>query len=211
MLTEAKEINVMPSPAQNSSESDKIVSEPSDPAAPDDQWISMHYERIFNAAWMMSGDPWEAEDLAQETFVVAMDRWDTFGGRSTRATWLYGILLRLNRRRWRSASRMKRRIETYIRRNERAEPDNPADAFATSQWQQSLWSTVASLPPKQREAIVLRFAQDLSYAEIAEAIGCAEGTAKTRVHHGLKKLKNMGVEELTPDLNEQIVELNPSK
>ena len=53
-----------------------------------------------------TGDAWAAEDLAQETFVVAIDKWDRFDNRSARSTWLYGILVQLRRRRWTDAGQI---------------------------------------------------------------------------------------------------------
>jgi RNA polymerase sigma-70 factor (ECF subfamily) len=157
----------------------------------DDRWIGDHYGRIHRAAWYMTGDAWEAEDLAQETFVVALDRWDRFDGRSSESTWLYGILIRLHRRRRRSFVRMRRRLLGYLdRAGELArEIDDPQVRLAQQQWRESVWAGVARLPSNQRVAIVLRFAEGMSYQEISDSIGCAVGTVKTRVHHGLKRLR----------------------
>ena len=64
----------------------------------DQAWIETHYPPIHRAAWWMTGNLIEADDLAQQTFVVALDRWHTFDGRSEPSTWLFGILLRLKSR-----------------------------------------------------------------------------------------------------------------
>ena len=167
--------------------SERDVSE-SESSLADDEWIAAHYQRVFRSAWLMTGNRQEAEDLAQDTFVVAIDRWERFDGRSTRATWLYGILMRLSRKRWRSVARLKRRIEVYASRTQRREIADPQQELADRQWRESVWSEVATLPAKQREAVLLRFAEDMSYDQIAAAMNCAVGTAKTRVHTGLKKL-----------------------
>lgn len=180
------------SPGATALESDLAETVPPecDPVAPDDAWIAAHYERIHRAAWLMTGDAWEAEDLAQETFVVAIDRWRSFGGRSSRLTWLYGILIRLRRRRARSVTRLRRRIEEYMSRKERTVAADPQLEFAYRQWRESVWADVATLPAAQREAILLRFAEGMTYEQIAQTSGCAVGTAKTRVHHGLSRLRN---------------------
>lgn len=162
------------------------------PPAPSDQWVRAHYERIHRAAWMMTGDPWAAEDLAQETFVVAIDRWDRFDGRSTRSTWLYGILIRLRRRHDRTMARIRRRLKNYADRQTPATTIDPPTQLAQQQWRESVWADVAKLPAAQRDAITLRFANEMSYDEIAAVVGCAVGTTKTRVHHGLKRLREQG-------------------
>ena len=52
-----------------------------------------------------------------------------------------------------------------------------------------LWTAVSGLPPKQRSAVVLRFATDMSYAGIARALDCSEEAARRSVHEGLQKLR----------------------
>ena len=162
----------------------------------DDDWIREHYPRIHRAAWLMTGDAWEAEDLAQETFIVALDRWDSFRGQSARETWLYGILIRVSQRRNRSIVRMKRRLaryaELFISSNQYARVEQAA---AQRQWNESVWADVARLPADQQVAVTLRFAQEMSYQQIADTVGCPLGTAKTRVHHGLKRLQRMAKQE----------------
>lgn len=155
-----------------------------------DAWIREVYPRIHRAAWAMTGRGALADDLAQETFVVALDKWDSFAAQSTRMTWLHGILIRLCRKRFRSSARLRRRIAAYWTRTSEphASPDVALEV-ARQEWNESVWAEVAKLPRPQAEAITLRFASEMTYEEIASAIGCAEGTAKTRVHHGLKSLR----------------------
>jgi RNA polymerase sigma factor (sigma-70 family) len=52
-----------------------------------------------------------------------------------------------------------------------------------------LWTAVSGLPPKQRSAVVLRFATDMSYAGIARSLDCSEDAARRSVHEGLQKLR----------------------
>jgi RNA polymerase sigma-70 factor (ECF subfamily) len=143
---------------------------------------------------MMTGDAWAAEDLAQEVFVVAIDKWNRFDGRSSRSTWLYGILVRLNRRHQRTLARLGRRIKNYAFQNEtdrnsKQNRHDPSKNLAEQSWRQSVWAEVARLPLPQREAVTLRYSQGLSYEETAAAVGCPVGTVKTRIHHALKRLK----------------------
>ncbi|MDN5851962.1 MAG: SigE family RNA polymerase sigma factor [Actinomycetia bacterium] len=58
-----------------------------------------------------------------------------------------------------------------------------------------VWSELQTLPARQRAAIVLRFYEDCTFADIAEAMHCAEGTAKSQVSRGLARLR----ERLGPD------------
>ncbi len=155
----------------------------------DQAFIERNYSRIHRTAWMMTGCAIEAEDLAQETFIVALDRWDTFDRRSQRLTWLVGILMHLKSRNDRSLGRLKRRLVEYFQRSEPIQDADPETTAIQREWKQSVWAQVARLPPKQREVVVLRFAEQLTYDEIADALGCPVGTVKTRLHHATKRLE----------------------
>ena len=52
-----------------------------------------------------------------------------------------------------------------------------------------VWARVHELPPKQRAAVLLRFAGDLSHRDVAAALGCSEDAARRSAHEGLKKLR----------------------
>ena len=91
--------------------------------------------------------------------------------------------------------------------NERAterlpETGSPAqdDLVAQRAW---LWAALQGLPPRQRAAIVLRFYEDLTEAQTADAMGCAIGTVKSQVSAGIKKLR----EQLGEDVD--LLPLNP--
>jgi DNA-directed RNA polymerase specialized sigma24 family protein len=55
--------------------------------------------------------------------------------------------------------------------------------------QPELWAAVAGLPPKQRAAVFLRYALDLSHRDVAHVVGCSEDAARRSVHEGLRKLR----------------------
>jgi DNA-directed RNA polymerase specialized sigma24 family protein len=69
-----------------------------------------------------------------------------------------------------------------------AVPDAPA-APAPDPHGDGVWERVSDLPPKQRAALLLRFAGDLSHREVAAALGCSEEAARRSAHEGLKRLR----------------------
>src|SRR5262245_54650668 len=69
-----------------------------------------YFQRIHRAALMLTGNPWDADDLAQETFLVLAREHCRFQGRSTLYTWLYGILVNLERRHRRRRGMMRRKL-----------------------------------------------------------------------------------------------------
>ena len=152
-----------------------------------------HFSRVHRAALVLTGNPWDADDLAQETFLVAARQQHKFEGRSSLYTWLYGILLNLDRRE-------RRRIGTHYRKLKLLSLRDPSSTTSTppadspvvaAEWKSSLWSYVAQLPDGQQKVLVLRFSEYLRYDEIAEVLQCPLGTVKSRIFHGLAALKTM--------------------
>ena len=148
------------------------------------------YPRLRRTALLMTGNACDADELAQETVVQALDGWRRFKGKSRADTWLLAILVNLNRKRLRAEERRRRRWKLWFWRRQSHNPEaRPDKELLQAEWCQSLWSAVAMLPAPQREAIVLRYAEGLSPQEIAEVVTCAVGTAKSRIHHGILALR----------------------
>ncbi len=156
-----------------------------------DQVATENFQRIHRAALVMTGNPWDADDLAQETFMTAARLMDRFEGRSSVYTWLYGILINLERRERRRHGIRRRKLQVIWDDRPQTEAIAPPAeaAMEVAQWKKSLWSTVALLPDGQRQAIVLRFSEQLRYQEIAEILDCPLGTVKSRIFHGLSTLR----------------------
>lgn len=149
--------------------------------------------RIHRAALVLCGNPWDADDLAQETFLVLTRQGNAFQGRSSVYTWLYGILLNLERRERRRLGLKRRKLRVLWDRETIGDHTTPgADApVEVAEWKKSLWARVAQLPEGQRQSLVLRFSEGLKYEEIAEVLGCPLGTVKSRIFHGLAGLRRI--------------------
>ena len=157
------------------------------------QLTDQYFDRIHRAAVVLTGNPWDADDLAQETCLVLADHIDRFQGRSSPYTWLYGIMLNLERRRRRRLGTHRNKLRVMWDRQPQQQRSAPAAeaALEVKQWKRSLWSHVARLPDGQRQALVLRFSEQLTYMEIAESLECPLGTVKSRIFHGLESLRKM--------------------
>lgn len=164
-----------------------------------------HYPRIRRAALVLSnGNAWDADDLAQETMLLAARGWHTFAGASQLHTWLYSILLNQHRKRLRSSGRWWRSWVEWFERRPPAD-DSPERQIEADEWRQSLWSAVADLPEPQKQAVVLRFAEELTYEQIAEVLECPVGTVKSRLHHALAALtRKLGTGAMATALAEAI-------
>ena len=162
------------------------------------QAIDEHFARIHRAALVLTGNPWDADDLAQETFLVMSRQPEKFQGRSSVYTWLYGILLNLERRERRRHGIAKRKLKVlWDNQEQKSEKSIPSaeTPIEVREWKRSLWGWVAKLPDGQRQALVLRFSEGLRYEEIATALECPLGTVKSRIFHGLGGLRRMLEEE----------------
>jgi RNA polymerase sigma-70 factor (ECF subfamily) len=156
-----------------------------------EQASEQHFARIHRAALVLTGNPWDADDLAQETFLVLARQGERFEGRSSLYTWLYGILLNLERRRRRQNGTRRRKLRVLWGNDPTSERTSPPaeTSIEVSEWKRSLWSAVAQLPDGQRQALVLRYSEHLQYDEIASVLGCPLGTVKSRIFHGLAGLR----------------------
>ncbi len=156
-----------------------------------------YFARIHRAALVLTGDPWAADDLAQETFLVLAGQGERFRGLSSPYTWLYGILLNLERRERRRRAIHKRKLQVIFDGRPNTEPAAvPAAApVEAAEWKRSLWARVAGLSDGQRQTLVLRFSEGLRYEEIAEVLDCPLGTVKSRIFHGLGGLRRILEEE----------------
>jgi RNA polymerase sigma-70 factor (ECF subfamily) len=162
-----------------------------------DETTRQNFDRIHRAALVLCGNPWDADDLAQETFLILARQGAKFEGRSSIYTWLYGILLNLDRRERRRWGMRRRKLRVLWDNQPAGHGTTPgADQPAeVSEWKKSLWARVAKLPDGQRQSLILRFSEGLRYEEIAEVLECPLGTVKSRIFHGLAALRRILEEE----------------
>jgi RNA polymerase sigma factor (sigma-70 family) len=125
--------------------------------------------------------PQEADDCFQETFVSALRAYPNLRDASNLRGWLFTIATRKATDHWRSSARRPLPVETVPERPAPERDDGDPD----------LWRAVGTLPPMQRAAVIHRYVADLSYAEIAHALGCSEEAARANAYEGRRKLRAM--------------------
>jgi RNA polymerase sigma-70 factor (ECF subfamily) len=152
-----------------------------------------YFARIHRAALVLCGNPWDADDLTQETFLVLTRSRQAFEGRSSLYTWLYGILLNLERRERRRAGLRRRKLRVVWDNEPPDQRTTPAaeTPIEVAEWKRSLWSVVAQLPDGQRQALVLRYSEHLRYDEIAKILRCPLGTVKSRIFNAMVSLREL--------------------
>ncbi len=158
-------------------------------------FVRAHQDGVFSAALAMTRHWHDAEEITQETFVRAYQALGGYEPRRIRELrtkpWLARIALNLVRNRARTASRRPQTAELSF--DVAAPGDDPAERLGD---EEVLRDLLARLPADQASAVVLRHVWSLSYAEVAEATGVAEGTAKARVSRGLARLRELMSEEI---------------
>jgi RNA polymerase sigma-70 factor (ECF subfamily) len=138
---------------------------------------------VYRFALHLTGSPAVADDVTQDVFVAVIRDAARFeAGRSTVAAWLCGIARNFVRRRL-AAERDTGPIDDDGVALPIVRPD-PLGDLTQAQDLEMLRRAVLSLPMRYREAVVLCDLQEVPYAEAAEALGCAAGTLKSRLHRG---------------------------
>lgn len=151
---------------------------------------------VYRFALHMSGSTQIAEEVTQDVFMFLLQRGRDFDpSRGAVGAYLFGVARNYVRR-----AVEKNHSETMM--TTPAEDDDPflvtdsdpVDDIARSQTSKAVWKAVLSLPEHYREVVVLCDLQEMSYADAAEAVGCALGTVRSRLHRAhemlVRKLQN---------------------
>jgi RNA polymerase sigma factor (sigma-70 family) len=133
------------------------------------------YDEVRRALTVAFGDGRLAEECAQEAFVRAFTRWKRIRQMESPAGWVYVVATNVARR------RRPFPVESGIA---------PVTDFVDSVVDRaSLANGIQQLPDRQRIAVVLRYLADLPVADVATAMGCAQGTVKSTLHAALARLR----------------------
>jgi RNA polymerase sigma-70 factor (ECF subfamily) len=164
-----------------------------------DAWEALtrqHQEPVFRLAYLLLGDPDDAQDVTQEAFVRAYYQLSRFNDGLPLRPWLMRIASRLAHNRHRSASRYLQ----ALRRLAQQPPVEPGESQAGSDADE-LWRVVRRLRPAFQEVIYMRYFLELSEDEAATALDVPAGTVKSRLHRGLEELRKVIARD-HPDLME---------
>jgi RNA polymerase sigma-70 factor (ECF subfamily) len=145
---------------------------------------------VYNLAYRMLGNRAEAEDAAQETFIRAYTRLNTYDPAHKFSSWLLAIASHY------CVDVLRRRRMTYVSLDdlppliELAMPaaTQPEQVVVSQQHASAVHKLLAILPSAYRTPVILRYWYDMSYREIAETMGVPESTIKTRLHRARHKL-----------------------
>jgi RNA polymerase sigma-70 factor (ECF subfamily) len=153
-----------------------------------DRWaferlVERHQHRLFTLAARTLGSVDDAEDAVQETFIRAWLGLPNFRGGALFSTWLFRIALNAAH-----DQRAKRRTDPL---DETREPADPQDSFLRSELSSALQRALDDLDEDYRVAVVLYDVLGCPYSEIAELTGVPEGTVKSRIFRGRRRIAEL--------------------
>lgn len=159
-----------------------------------------HQDFVYRTAiGYFRGDEDAAIEVAQDVFVAAFKNITSFRGESKLTTWLYRMTINHAKNYQVSQGRrqarfipmeIKRRDSSgEILRPEMVEKSNPRDTMSDTMAMDSLMETIHSLDEEFRDVMLLRFVEQKKEKEIADILGIAQGTVKSRISRGRKMLR----------------------
>jgi RNA polymerase sigma-70 factor (sigma-E family) len=156
------------------------------------EYLAVRQPALMRTAYLLTGDRHQAEDVLQTSLAKLYLAWDKVNDRNAVDAYVRRIMVNENNSLWRRGWK-KREYAT----DELPEGDPHSDAYddGTSD---ELWQVVQSLPPKARAVVVLRYYEQMSEAETADALGISIGTVKSQCSRALSALRERVPAELHP-------------
>jgi RNA polymerase sigma-70 factor (ECF subfamily) len=152
--------------------------------------VLAHQDAVFRLSYLLLGDPDDAEDVAQETFLRAWNHLRRFDATRPLRPWLLSIASNLASNRRRSAGRYFAAL-TRAFRNEPAVSSSTEEKSTRHMEANDLWKAVQNLSVPDQQVIYLRYFLDLPVTETAQALKVAEGTVKSRLSRALERLRGI--------------------
>lgn len=149
--------------------------------------VERQYDFIFRTALKWCGHRSDAEDVAQDVCIKLATALPGFDGRAAFTSWLYRITLNAVRDMQRARRRGGRKAEALAL----VAPDEALPEQEEATVSGELWRAVLRLPEKQRDAVLLVYAEDMSHSEAGAVMGCKEATVSWHIHEAKKALRGL--------------------
>lgn len=154
--------------------------------------VSKHRRRVFNIAYKFTGRPDRAEDLSQEIFLRIFRNLAKFDPDADFSKWLASVARNHCIDNYRSTRREQRTMVddglAFDLAVAPASSSDPMRSIEASEARELLRKGLALLPPKLREAVILRDLKGLAYEEMADQLSLPVGTIKSRINRGREEL-----------------------
>jgi RNA polymerase sigma-70 factor (sigma-E family) len=145
------------------------------------EFVTAHLGRMRRVAYLLCGDADRADDIVQAAVERLYLRWRQVRGAGNVEAYAHTVLVR-------TFLAERRRLWSRVRLMDEP-PDRPAPAGQPDDERIAVRTALRTLPRRQQAVLVLRFLCDLPVAEVAEILGCAQGTVKSQTSDGLAALR----------------------
>ncbi len=158
--------------------------------------VDLYKDKVFQIAYRMTGNSYEAQDMAQESFLRAYANLESYDEKRKFSTWLFRITTNL------CIDRLRKKKPDYSLDAElqgtegltgysqvAASEKLPEEQVVTMEMQQWVQREISYLPPKYRSAIILRYIEGLPIKQISEILDLPANTVKTHIHRGREALR----------------------
>ncbi|PWN03458.1 E family RNA polymerase sigma-70 factor [Nocardioides silvaticus] len=147
-----------------------------------DAWVEARVPALLRFGYLVTGSQQAAEDAVQSALVSACEKWSRISRRDDPDAYVRRMVVNAHISAWRRSGRR----ESPVALVRDATVTDPAQRVVEND---AVWRMCSALPPQQRAAVVLRFYEDLEYAEIATILDVAEPTVRSHVHRALAALR----------------------
>ncbi len=148
-----------------------------------DEWVAARGPALLRLAYTLTGNKADAEDVVQEALARALQRWTRIAAVEDVDAYVRRMVVNAHTSWWRRFRRRESPVEAVadsaVHEGDRVEPDE----------RRRIWLACQALPEVQRTAVVLRYYEQLEYAEIAALTGVREGSVRSRVSRGIAALR----------------------
>jgi RNA polymerase sigma-70 factor (sigma-E family) len=146
------------------------------------EFVRSRRRALLRSAYLLTGNLADAEDLVQSALAKTFQAWNRIEDRKALDGYVRRALVNTHISWWR-----RRRVDEYPTDEI---PDKPvADASDNSELHDTLKRAIDRLPQRMRAAVVLRYFEDMSEAEVADVLGVSPGTVKSTVSRAVAKLR----------------------
>jgi RNA polymerase sigma-70 factor (sigma-E family) len=161
-------------------------------AGPDfDSWVAARGPALLRLAYTLTGNRSDAEDVVQDALARALPRWERISRVDNVDAYVRRMVVNAHTSWWRKWRRRESPAAEVVL------PPADEGGGVPPDERRAIWLACGRLPEAQRTAIVLRYYEQLEYAEIAALTGVREGSVRSRVSRGLEVLRRELGEELS--------------
>jgi len=153
-------------------------------------FVRKYQKFVYATAYRYLNSYDDAEDVAQEVFIKALNNLHKFRGDSSIKTWLYKITKNIctNTIRKKRIYNLFKSIDSDNEFDIMSEEKNPEQNIESQELSQRLQKAIAKLPEKQRETFALRYFEDMKYEDISKLLGTSIGGLKANYYQAIKKI-----------------------